>query len=119
MASVRLLRRVSLAELRSRLRRNAKNDECCGVAGGGWLTTRRASGRQAPHSSVAAGSDSGHVVRSPYQSLALPNDVSLMGHLFDDFGRYGQLTALVSVPMCTCVCARVRLRVCVRACVRL
>ena len=119
MASVRLLRRVSLAELRSRLRRNAKNEAFCGVAGGGWLTTRRASGRQAPHSSVAAGSDSGHVVRSPYQSLALPHDVSLMEHLFDDFGRYGQLTALVSVPMCTCARARVRLRVCVRACVRL
>ena len=83
------------------------------------MTTRRDSGRQAAYSSVAPGSDNEHVFRSPYHDLALPNDVSLVGHLFDDFGRYGQLTALVSVRMCTCMYVSWCVHVCVCACVRL
>ena len=36
------------------------------------------------------------IIRSPFPDIAIPSDVSLIEHLFDDFGRYGTLTALVS-----------------------
>ena len=97
MGSVRLLRRVAVAEMRTSLARNTNSEASCCVASK-WARHPAAELRQvSPFSSAAARPDAGHIVRSPFQDLMLPSDVSLMGHMFDDFGRYGDLTAVVSV----------------------
>ena len=103
MASVRLLRRVALADLRTRLSKNMNSEASCGVAMGGRWTQRSVAGfgQLSLFSSAAARPDAGHIISSPFKDLALPSDVSLMGHLFDDFGRYGDITAVVSVEKWT------------------
>ncbi|KAI0210845.1 4-coumarate--CoA ligase 1 [Lamellibrachia satsuma] len=47
------------------------------------------------YSAAAAQSNADPIIRSPFRDLTIPSDVSLIGHMFDDFGRYGNLTALV------------------------
>ena len=105
MASVRLrlLRGVALADLRTRLSRNINSETSCGVAMGDRWNRRSVAGfgQVSLFSSTTARPDAGHIVPSPFQDLALPSDISLMGHLFDDFGQYGDITAVVSVNKLT------------------
>ena len=75
----------------------------CGIAVGGQR--RRYPGvdrRQqllSSYSSESARTNADLIVRSPFQDLPLQRDVSLAGHLLDDFGRYGDLPAVVSVSV--------------------
>ena len=55
--------------------------------------------QQSSFSSESARTNADLIVRSPFQDLPLQHDVSLAGHLLDDFGRYGDLPAVVSVSL--------------------
>ncbi|KAK2172809.1 hypothetical protein NP493_926g01032 [Ridgeia piscesae] len=104
MASVRLLRTIGVRPVQ-RVQRNISCAVCPRNPTGVRVTVKggRCSGVPAPVwsqlSSAYGSTDSGAsvepVVRSPFVDVPIPSDVSLVGHMFDDFGRYGNFTALI------------------------
>ena len=73
----------------------------CGVTGGGQRRRCPAVDQRqlSSFSSESFRTNADLIVRSPFQDLPLQRDVSLAGHLLDDFGRYGDLPAVVSVSV--------------------